>query len=64
MNTNPANSQESTQAAQTTADLTNEMRNLTSMLDSLALSFTLAWRRDFDHQCQQSPITQAEKTTS
>jgi hypothetical protein len=42
MNTNPPNSQESSQLGQAIEDLINDMRKLTGTLNSFALSFTLA----------------------
>jgi hypothetical protein len=65
MNTNPPNSQKSKDPGQAIADLIDDMRNLTSALDSFALSVTLAWRQHPDPQRQHSPIITAtqERTT-
>jgi hypothetical protein len=64
--TNPPTSQPSNNPGQAIADLINDMRDLTSTLDSFSLSFTLAWERHISHfQCQHSPTattTQAERT--
>jgi hypothetical protein len=62
---NLPNSQESNQRGQAIADLISDMLALASTLDSFALSFTLAWRKQSDHQRQPSPIITAtqERTT-
>jgi hypothetical protein len=65
MNTALPNSQESNSPGEAIADLIDDMRKLTSTLDSFAL-FTVAWRQHLDHQRQHSLTarsTQAERTT-
>jgi hypothetical protein len=66
MNTNPPNPQESSNPGQAIEELINDMRELTSTLDSFALSFTLAWRQHPDQQRQDPPsarASQPERTT-
>jgi hypothetical protein len=63
MNTNPPDSQESSEPGQANADLINDLHDLTGKVDSFPLSFTLAWRQYLNHPRQHSPITQQPEST-